>query len=212
MANHLEHGTAFSHVSFNLMVAEICTALEQGLEAGNAGDRPSLDRCKLTGLRQQDAAGLTDADLFRRRRVLMARRETGRRRQRRTFNLKPHQRSRGPGAGLHASAPAPTELPRRNPPRPPSRNPSRPRSRTRRVNRSRNPWRQPERSTGTTPQSLRRRPSNRPWQWSHHPHRRKDDEDYDEPQPRNVRRPSLHQPPAQELTTKTNPTATILYV
>ena len=35
MADHLEHRQGVSHVAFNFLVAEVCTALEQGLEAGN---------------------------------------------------------------------------------------------------------------------------------------------------------------------------------
>ena len=56
MADTLEHRQGVSHVAFNFLVAEICGALEQGLEAGNAGNRPALGQLQLPRLREQDAA------------------------------------------------------------------------------------------------------------------------------------------------------------
>ena len=87
MADHLEHRQGFSHVSFNFMVAEICAALQQGLEAGNAeialrwsdtGSKDNVTRMLRT---------LTEGDFFRRAVYSWREEETGRRRQRRTFNL-----------------------------------------------------------------------------------------------------------------------------
>ena len=87
MADHLEHRQGFSHVSFNLMVAEICSALEQGLEAGNAEIaqrwRDASSRDYITKMLR----GLTEGDLFRRAVYSWREEDTGRRRQRRTFNL-----------------------------------------------------------------------------------------------------------------------------
>ena len=87
MADHLEHRQGFSHVSFNLMVAEICSALEQGLEAGNAEIaqrwRDASSRDYITRMLR----GLTEGDLFRRAVYSWREEDTGRRRQRRTFNL-----------------------------------------------------------------------------------------------------------------------------
>lgn len=87
MADHLEHRQGATHVSFNFLVAEICTALEQGLEAGNEqiGQR-------WTGAATRDYIGkvlraLSDGGLFRRSRHSFRDEETGRRRQRQTFNL-----------------------------------------------------------------------------------------------------------------------------
>ena len=87
MADHLEHLQGASHVSFNFLVAEVCTALEQGLEAGNE----QIAR-RWTDTASRDYVGkvlrtLTDGGFFRRSRYSFRDEETGRRRQRQTFNL-----------------------------------------------------------------------------------------------------------------------------
>ena len=87
MADHLEHRQGVSHVAFNFLVAEICSALEQGLEAGNTeialrwSDNGSRDYVG------KMLRGLSEADLFRRAVYSWREADTGRRRQRRTFNL-----------------------------------------------------------------------------------------------------------------------------
>ena len=87
MADHLEHRQGVSHVAFNFLVAEICDALEQGLAAGNAeialrwSDNGSRD---FVG---KMLRGLSDGDFFRRAVHSWREEDTGRRRQRRTFNL-----------------------------------------------------------------------------------------------------------------------------
>ncbi len=87
MADHLEHRQGFSHVSFNLMVAEICTALEQGLEAGNAQIALRWTDASSRDYLSKMLRGLTDIDFFRRAVYSWREEDTGRRRQRRTFNL-----------------------------------------------------------------------------------------------------------------------------
>ena len=87
MADHLEHRQGFSHVSFNLMVAEICTALEQGLEAGNAEIAQRWSDASSRDYLTRMLRGLTGGDFFRRAVYSWREEETGRRRQRRTFNL-----------------------------------------------------------------------------------------------------------------------------
>ncbi len=87
MADHLEHRQGATHVSFNFLVAEVCTALEQGLEASNE----QIAR-RWTGAATRDYIGkvlraLSDGGLFRRSRHSFRDEETGRRRQRQTFNL-----------------------------------------------------------------------------------------------------------------------------
>ena len=87
MTDHLEHHHGVTHVTFNFLVAEVSTALEQGLEAGNeqiAG--------RWTGAGTRDYVGkvlraLADGGFFRRARRTWRDEETGRRRQRQTFNL-----------------------------------------------------------------------------------------------------------------------------
>ena len=87
MADHLEHRQGVSHVAFNFLVAEISSALEQGLEAGNA---EIAQRWNDTGSRDyvgKMLRGLSEGDFFRRAVHSWREEDTGRRRQRRTFNL-----------------------------------------------------------------------------------------------------------------------------
>ena len=87
MADTLEHRQGVSHVAFNFLLAEICTALEQGLAAGNAeiarrwanaGSRDYISRM---------LRGLSDSGFFLRATHTWRDEVNGRRRQRRTFNL-----------------------------------------------------------------------------------------------------------------------------
>ena len=87
MADHLEHRQGVSHVAFNFLVAEISSALDQGLEAGNV---EIAQRWSDTGTRDyvgKMLRGLSEGDFFRRAVYSWREEDTGRRRQRRTFNL-----------------------------------------------------------------------------------------------------------------------------
>ena len=87
MADHLEHRQGVSHVAFNFLVAEVCGALEQGLEAGNDQIASRWADASSRDYVSKMLRALDDGGLFRRA-VYGWREETsGRRRQRRTFNL-----------------------------------------------------------------------------------------------------------------------------
>ena len=85
MADHLEHREGARHVAFTYLVDEVCTALEQALEAGV----PQIAR-HWTGVGAKDYVsrtlrGLESNGMFRR--PMISWREDGQRRQRRLFNL-----------------------------------------------------------------------------------------------------------------------------
>ncbi len=85
MADHLEHREGARHVAFTYLVDEVCTALEQALEAGV----PQIAR-HWTGVGAKDYVsrtlrGLEANGMFRR--PMISWREDGQRRQRRLFNL-----------------------------------------------------------------------------------------------------------------------------
>ena len=87
MADHLEHRQGVSHVAFNFLVAEVCTALEQGLEAGN---EQIAQRWSDTATRDyvgKVLRALSEGGFFRRSTHRWREEDTGRRRERRTFNL-----------------------------------------------------------------------------------------------------------------------------
>ena len=87
MADHLEHLQGASHVAFNSLVAEVCTALEQGLAAGN--EQIAL-RWSEAGTKEYVGKAfrvLSDGGLFRRSTHTWREEGTGRRRQRNVFNL-----------------------------------------------------------------------------------------------------------------------------
>ena len=87
MAHTLEHRQGVSHVAFNFLVAEICGALEQGLEAGNAEIAQRWGSANSRDYVSRMLRGLTEGDFFRRAVYSWREEDTGRRRQRRTFNL-----------------------------------------------------------------------------------------------------------------------------
>ena len=87
MADTLEHRQGVSHVAFNFLVAEICGALEQGLEAGNAEIAQRWGSINSRDYVSRMLRGLTEGDFFRRAVYSWREEDTGRRRQRRTFNL-----------------------------------------------------------------------------------------------------------------------------
>ncbi len=85
MADHLEHRQGTRHVAFTYLVDEVCSALEQGLEAGN----PQIAR-HWTDVGTKDYVskalrGLSDNGVFKR--SIIAWRVEGQRRQRRIINL-----------------------------------------------------------------------------------------------------------------------------
>ena len=88
MADTLEHQESISHVAFNFLLAEICGALQQGLEAehpeitGRWGGR-IYSRTYVTRLLRE----LGEKDVFVRDWHLEKNEETGRSRRFRTFNL-----------------------------------------------------------------------------------------------------------------------------
>ena len=87
MADTLEHRQGVSHVAFNFLVAEICGALEQGLAAGNADITQ-----RWAGVISRDYVGrmlrgLREGEFFRQATHTWRDEASGRRRQRRTFNL-----------------------------------------------------------------------------------------------------------------------------
>ena len=85
MADHLEHRQGARHVAFTYLVDEVCSALDQGLEAGN----PQIAR-HWTDVGAKDYVskalrGLSDNGVFKR--SIIAWREDGQRKQRRIINL-----------------------------------------------------------------------------------------------------------------------------
>ena len=87
MADYLEHRQGVSHVAFNYLVAEVCTALEEGLAAGNDQIARHWNDVGTKDYVTRAYRGLSDSGFFRR--AVHTWREEGnnRRRQRRTFNL-----------------------------------------------------------------------------------------------------------------------------
>ena len=87
MADTLEHRQGVSHVAFNFLVTEVCGALEQGLAAGN---EQIAGRWSDTGTRDyvgKMLRGLSEGGFFRRGTHTWRDETSGRRRQRSTFNL-----------------------------------------------------------------------------------------------------------------------------
>ena len=87
MAHTLEHRQGVSHVAFNFLVAEICTALEQGLAADNTEIAQRWSSLASRDYLSKMLRGLSDGDFFRRSTHSWRDEASGRRRQRRTFNL-----------------------------------------------------------------------------------------------------------------------------
>ena len=85
MADYLERQQGARHVAFSYLVTEVCNALDAGLAAGD----PQISQ-RWTGVGAKDYVpkalrALSDGGLFKR--SIIAWREEGKRRQRRTFNL-----------------------------------------------------------------------------------------------------------------------------
>ena len=87
MADYLEHQQGASHVAFNYLLSEVCNALDAGLAAG---DPQIAQRWSDVGAKDyvtRALRGLADNGFFRRARYSWREEDTGRRRQRQTFNL-----------------------------------------------------------------------------------------------------------------------------
>ena len=87
MANTLEHRQGLSHVTFNFLVAEICGALEQGLAAGNPQIAQRWNSTHSRDHVSKMLRGLSEGELFRRLTHSWRDEASGRRRQRSIFNL-----------------------------------------------------------------------------------------------------------------------------
>ena len=87
MSDTLERRQGTHHVAFNFLVAEICGALTQGLEAGHTEIAQRWGSANSRDYVGKMLRGLMDGDFFRRTAYSWREEDTGRRRQRRTFNL-----------------------------------------------------------------------------------------------------------------------------
>ena len=87
MAHTLEQQEGAEQVVYNSLVAAICGALEQGLEAGNAEIAQRWSISSPRDYVSRMLRGLSEGDFFRRSTHHWREEGTGRRRQRSTFNL-----------------------------------------------------------------------------------------------------------------------------
>ena len=87
MADHLEHRQGVSHVAFNFLVGEVCSALEQGLAAGNEQIARRWSDASGKDYITKTLRGLSEGGFFRRSTHTWRDEATRRRRQRSTFNL-----------------------------------------------------------------------------------------------------------------------------
>ena len=87
MAHTLEQQEGADQVVYNSLVAAICGALEQGLEAGNAEISQRWSISSPRDYVSRMLRGLSEGDFFRRETHHWREEGTGRRRQRSTFNL-----------------------------------------------------------------------------------------------------------------------------
>jgi len=87
MANTLEHQEGISHVAFNFLVSEICDALSQGLEAGNADITHRWGQSSSRTYVSKILRGLSDGEFFIKGNHSWRDENSGQNRRRRTFNL-----------------------------------------------------------------------------------------------------------------------------
>ena len=87
MANTLEHQEGISHVAFNFLVSEICDALSQGLEAGNADITHRWGQSSSRTYVSKILRGLSDGEFFIKGNHSWRDDNSGQNRRRRTFNL-----------------------------------------------------------------------------------------------------------------------------
>jgi uncharacterized LabA/DUF88 family protein len=87
MTDTLEHREGISHVAFNFLVAEVCQALEQGLEANYGEITQSWSQVYSRAYVAKMFRGLSEANLFKRGWHSSRDETSGVQRRRRTFNL-----------------------------------------------------------------------------------------------------------------------------
>ena len=87
MANTLEHQEGVSHVAFNFLVAEICNALGQGLEAGSAEITHRWGQSSSRTYVSKILRCLSDGEFFLKGNHSWRDETSGQNRRRRTFNL-----------------------------------------------------------------------------------------------------------------------------
>jgi len=87
MANTLENQEGISHVAFNFLVTEICDALGQGLEAGNADIAQRWGQSSSRTYVSKILRGLSDGEFFIKGNHSWRDENSGQNRRRRTFNL-----------------------------------------------------------------------------------------------------------------------------
>ena len=87
MANTLEHQEGISHVAFNFLVGEICDALSQGLEAGNADITQRWGQSSSRTYVSKILRSLSDGEFFIKGNHSWRDENSGQNRRRRTFSL-----------------------------------------------------------------------------------------------------------------------------
>jgi uncharacterized LabA/DUF88 family protein len=87
MANTLENQEGISHVAFNFLVGEICDALTQGLEAGNADITQRWGQASSRTYVSKILRSLSDGEFFIKGNHSWRDENSGQNRRRRTFNL-----------------------------------------------------------------------------------------------------------------------------
>jgi len=87
MANTLEHQEGVSHVAFNFLVTEICSALSQGLEAGHPDITQRWGQTSSRTYVSKILRSLSDGNFFQKGNHSWRDETSGQNRRRRTFNL-----------------------------------------------------------------------------------------------------------------------------
>ena len=87
MADTLEHREGVSHVAFNFLVAEVCDALQQGLQAEDAGITQRWGETSSKSYVSKMLRGLSDGGFFQKGTHSWRDEEAGVNKRRRTFNL-----------------------------------------------------------------------------------------------------------------------------
>ena len=87
MADTLEHREGVSHVAFNFLVSEVCDALQQGLDAEDAGITRRWAQSNSKTYVSRVLRGLNDGGFFTKGSHSWREESTGQNKRRRTFNL-----------------------------------------------------------------------------------------------------------------------------
>ena len=87
MADTLEHREGVSHVAFNFLVGEICDALQQGLQAEDAGITQRWGETSSKSYISKMLRSLSDGGFFQKGTHTWRDEESGVNKRRRTFNL-----------------------------------------------------------------------------------------------------------------------------